>query len=186
VTSRRLRSPLAVVVLGMLAEEALHPYGMRRRVAQRAYDRLPGVRATSLYDVVRRLAEANLIKTDETVREGNRPERTRYTITPAGLEALTTWVGEALGDDTDADGLATALSFMYPLGRDRVVLLLREREARMTATIAADEAELAGADGVNPIFLSEHRYQLARRHAERDWVAGFRTALEDGSLTWPR
>lgn len=169
----------------MLAEEALHPYGMRRRVTERAYDRLPGVRATSLYDVVRRLADAALIQADETAREGNRPERTRYTITAAGLRALTEWVGEALADDTDADGLSTALSFMYALGRDRVVDLLRARESRLTAAIDAGEAE-AGASGANPIFLSEHRYELARRRAERDWVAGFVTALTDGDLAWPR
>jgi DNA-binding PadR family transcriptional regulator len=187
VTPRRLRSPLAVVVLGMLAEEALHPYGMRQRVTERAYDRMPGVRATSLYDVVRRLADAGLIQADATAREGNRPERTRYTITPAGLEALTAWVGEVLADETDPDGLSAALSFMYALGRDQVVLRLRARANRLAAAIDADGAELARAegDGMNPIFLSEHRYQLARRRAERDWIAGFLTDLENGDLAWP-
>jgi DNA-binding PadR family transcriptional regulator len=171
----------------MLAEESLHPYGMRRRVTERAYDRMPGVRATSLYDVVRRLADAGLIRADETAREGNRPERTRYTITPAGLAALTAWVGEALADDTDADGLSAALSFMYVMGRDRVVRLLRARNDRLTAAIDADGDELTKAEtgGVDPIFLSEHRYQLARRRAERDWIAGFLAAVEDGDLAWP-
>lgn len=186
-SSRRLRSPLAVTVLGMLAEEPLHPYAMRRRVAERAYERLPGVRATSVYDVVRRLEQAGLVHADETGRAGNRPERTRYTITAAGLETLTGWVAEALADDADPDGLAVALSFMYALGRDRVTGLLRARLDRLTRALDADRATLAGAEkgGAAPIFLSEHRYELARRQAERDWIAGFLADLRDGRLDWP-
>jgi len=172
----------------MLAEEPLHPYGMRRRVAERAYDRLPGVRASSVYDVVRRLEQAALIKADETGRAGNRPERTSYTITATGREALTAWVAEALADDADADGLATALSFMYALGRDRATALLRGRHDRLAAALDADRAALARAerDGAAPIFLSEHRYQLARRQAECDWIGAFLAAVQDGTLAWPQ
>ena len=130
--SRSLGNPLGVVVLGMLAEGPMHPYGMRQRVSERAYDRLPGVRVSSMYDAVSRLANAGLIRADESVRDGNRPERTPYAITPAGREALTSWVETTLADDADADGLPAALSFMYSLGRDRVTALLRARAARLT------------------------------------------------------
>lgn len=184
--ARHLRTPLAVVVLGMLSEAALHPYAMRRRVEERAYDRLPGVRVSSLYDTVRRLAAADLIRAHEPTRAGNRPERTPFAITPAGLEALRSWIEHTLADDTDPDGLPAALSFMYPLGRDRVVTVLRAREQRMIEAIDADEHELAHATPANPIFVSEHRYQLARRRAERDWLVSFLTDLDSGDLTWPR
>lgn len=178
------RHPLALVVLGMLAEESLHPYAMRRRIADRAYDQLPGVRATSLYDVVRRLAAAGLIRADETSRDGNRPERTGYTVTAAGLETLDDWAAETLADTGDRDGFASALAFMYALGRDRVSTLLQERLDQLTVTVDATEAALAQAHG-SPIFLSDHRYLLAQRRAERDWIAGFLADLETGALTWP-
>jgi len=186
-TSRGLGSPLAVVVLGMLAEEPMHPYGMRQRVSERAYDRLPGVRASSLYDIVGRLASADLIRADEPIRDGNRPERTRYSITTAGRESLTSWVETTLADDADADGLPAALSFMYSLGRDRVVALLTGRADRLTVALSADEDELARSSqhGAAPIFLSEHRYLLARRRAERDWVSAFVSDLDEGDLRWP-
>ena len=90
---RKLRSPLALVVLGLLAEEPLHPYAMRQRISERAHDRLPGVRPASLYDVVQRLADAGLVSAGEPSREGNRPERVSYVITGAGRDALTGWVG---------------------------------------------------------------------------------------------
>jgi DNA-binding PadR family transcriptional regulator len=182
-----MRTSLGVVVLGMLSEESLHAYGMRQRIEERAYDRMPGVKATSLYDVVRRLESVGLISPHETSRAGNRPERTRFAITTAGLNALTDWVQETLADDTDPDSLPAALSFMYPLGRERVIGLLDARMARISAALDADENNLlrAQAEATNPIFLSEHHYQLARRRAERDWLAGFITRLNTGALIWP-
>jgi DNA-binding PadR family transcriptional regulator len=184
---RKLRSPLALVVLGLLAEEPLHPYAMRQRISERAHDQLPGVRPASLYDVVQRLADAGLVNADEPSREGNRPERVRYAITDAGREALTGWVAESLKDPARADELPVALSFMYALGPDRVREILGARAHALSESIAASEAALADAEsgGVPPIFLSEQRYQLALRRAERDWTFAFTEALRTGALSWP-
>src|ERR1017187_6481801 len=96
--SRRLRSPLALVVLGLLAEEPLHPYAMRQRISERALDQLPGVRPASLYDVVQRLADAGLGEAREPRRGGNRPGRVRYVIPDAGPGAIPSWVEKAVED----------------------------------------------------------------------------------------
>ena len=184
--AERLRNPLSVVVLGMLSEQSLHPYAMRRRIEERAYDRLPGVKMSSLYDVVRRLAGAGLIRADEPHRSGNRPEATPFTLTPDGRDELRAWIDRTLADDTDPDGLPAALSFMYSLGRDRAIDTLRAREQRMTESLEAVEAELRQAAHDNPIFVSEHQYQLARRRAELNWLTRFLHDLHDGALTWPQ
>jgi DNA-binding PadR family transcriptional regulator len=181
----RLRNALSVVVLGMLSEETLHPYAMRLRIEERAYDRLPGIKLSSLYDVVRRLADAGLIQADQPHRSGRRPERTPFTITPAGRDELRDWVDRTLADDSDPDALPSALSFMYSLGRDRVLDTLRAREKRMTEALEAATTELAHSAPDNPIFISEYQYQLARRRAERDWLTGFLRALDNGDLVWP-
>jgi DNA-binding PadR family transcriptional regulator len=184
---RKLRSPLSLVVLGLLAEQPLHPYAMRQRIRERAHDRLPGVRAASLYDVVQRLAGAGLVGPDEPSREGHRPERVEYSITEAGRAALTDWVAESLADLSRADEFPAALSFMYALGRDRVVGILRARAAALAASVDADETALANAEagGIPPVFLSEHRYQLALRRAEHAWLTTFTQALRTGTLSWP-
>ncbi len=184
---RRLRSPLSLVVLGLLAEEPLHPYAMRQRITGRAHDRLPGIRPASLYDAVQRLTAAGLISADEPSREGRRPERVEYSITEAGRRALTSWVAESLADLSRSDEFPAALSFMYALGRDRVVQILQERAATLRQSLDADETALANAEtgGVPPIFLSEHRYQLALRHAEHTWLTAFTEALTTGTLGWP-
>jgi DNA-binding PadR family transcriptional regulator len=184
---RKLRSPLSLVILGLLAEEPLHPYAIRVRITERAHDRLPGLRLASLYDVVQRLAEAGLITPGEPGREGHRPERIPYTITAAGRDALTGWVSASLADLTRGEEFPAALSFMYALGRDRVTTILDERAATLATSLAADEAALAAAeaDGTPPIFLSEHRYQLALRWAEHSWLTTFTEALRTGTLRWP-
>jgi DNA-binding PadR family transcriptional regulator len=184
---RKLRSPLSLVVLGLLAEEPLHPYAMRQRITERAHDRLPGVRPASLYDAVERLAGAGLISPSEPGREGRRPERVEYSITETGRAALTDWVAASLAELSRADEFPAALSFMYALGRDRVVAILRERAASLAASIAADETALAEAEagGTPPLFLSEHRYQLALRRAAYAWLVAFTDALRTGALTWP-
>jgi DNA-binding PadR family transcriptional regulator len=185
--ARKLRSPLSLVVLGLLAEEPLHPYAMRQRISERAHDRLPGVRPASLYDIVRRLAEAGLVSPGEPSREGLRPERVEYVITEAGRGALTDWVTESLADPGRGEEFPAALSFMYPLGRNRVAEILQARAAALAASIGADEAALAEAEagGVAPVFLSEHRYQLALRRAEHTWLVTFTQALRAGTLSWP-
>lgn len=184
---RKLRSPLSLVVLGLLAEEPLHPYAMRQRISERAHDRLPGLRLASLYDTVQRLADAGLVSPSEPGRAGRRPERVEYSVTAAGRAALTGWVTESLADPGRGDEFPAALSFMYSLGRDRVVELLRERAAALAASIGADQAELAEAEagGIPPVFLSEHRYQLALRQAEHAWLVAFTEALGTGALGWP-
>src|SRR5438105_86210 len=140
---RKLRSSLAVVILGLLAEESLHPYAMRQRITERAHDRLPGVRLTSLYDAVQRLAGAGLVSPAEPSREGHRPERVRYSITGAGRAALVEWVTESLADVSRADDFPAALSFMYALGRDRVVEIMRTRAAALAASADAGETALS-------------------------------------------
>jgi DNA-binding PadR family transcriptional regulator len=184
---RKLRSPLSLVILGLLAEEPLHPYAMRQRISERAHDRLPGVRPASLYDAAQRLADAGLVSPGDPGREGRRPERVEYSITEAGLAALTGWVTESLADPSRGEEFPAALSFMYSLGRDRVVQILRERAAALAASIDADHGKLAEAEagGVPPVFLSEHHYQLALRRAEHAWLVTFTGAVETGALAWP-
>ena len=185
--ARKIRSPLSLVVLGLLAEEPLHPYAMRARIGERAHDRLPGVRPASLYDTVQRLEDAGLVQPGESGRVGRRPERVRYVITQDGRRALADWVADSLADLSRADEFPAALSFMYTLGQDRVVEILRARAAALAASLDADEAALAQAEagGTPPVFLSEHRYQLALGRAGQAWLDSFTQALQSGALRWP-
>jgi DNA-binding PadR family transcriptional regulator len=174
-------------VLGLLAEQQLHPYAMRARMRERGHERTVRGGGASLYDAVSRLERAGLIEVVSSSREGRRPERTIYQITPDGKAELQAWVRAGLVELDGPDAFQTAIAFMYVLQRSEVTELLGRRAAALGALI--DEAEAAigeAASTVPAIFLSEEDYAQQMRAAERDWVAAFAEKLRTGELSWPR
>lgn len=186
--SRALRNPLSLVVLGLLAEQPLHPYGMRVLMRERGHDRIVKARPASVYDAVTRLDNAGLVAVQESTRDGRRPERTVYRITQPGKEALGDWLRDGLTDFESSERFVAALSFMYALPKAEVIALLSLRVDRLGALIEDVDAALEEAlkSGASEIFVSEERYAQALRDADRDWLVGFIGRLQDGSLRWPR
>ena len=80
---------LGISVLALLRQRPMHGYEMFQTLTARHADRVLKVRPGSLYHVVNRLAEDKLIRATGTARNGNRPERTTYELTDAGVDALT-------------------------------------------------------------------------------------------------
>lgn len=186
--SRALRNPLSLVVLGLLVEQPLHPYGIRVLMRERGHDRIVKARPASLYDAVTRLAGAGLAEVQGSTRDGLRPERTVYRITDAGRQALGAWLREGLTDLESSERFVAALSFMYALPKGEATALLAQRADRLGALIDATEAALREAldADVSEIFLSEERYLQALRQADRTWLTDFIHRLQDGILRWPR
>ncbi|MGH3264921.1 MAG: PadR family transcriptional regulator [Trebonia sp.] len=184
---RRLDSPRSIVILGLLAEQPLHPYGMRVLMRERGHDRIAGHSSGSLYDAVNRLVAAGLVDAQGAQQEGRRPERMVYGLTASGLESLRDWIRQALVDPARAGQFTAALSFMYVLPRHEVIDLLAVRTAAVEELCrAADTAQAdALAAGVAPIFLSEGRYSRALLEAERDWLVTFTAEVSSGELGWP-
>jgi DNA-binding PadR family transcriptional regulator len=184
---RKLKSSLSLVVLGLLAEEQLHPYAMRTRMRERGHGRSVRGGGASLYDAVSRLERAGLIAAVSSLREGRRPERTIYQITSDGQAELQAWVRAGLVELDGPDTFQTAIAFMYVLPKGEVTDLLAQRTAALQELIEEADAALGEAAGTVPaIFLSEENYAQRMRTAERDWVAAFAEKLRTGQLTWPR
>src|SRR6266542_482877 len=88
VTPHRALTPLALAVLELLLERAMHPYEMHQLIRDRRIDHVIKLRAGSLYHTVERLHRLDLIEPVETARAGRRPERTVYAITEQGRDAF--------------------------------------------------------------------------------------------------
>src|SRR5699024_2964941 len=87
------RSPLAVQLLLLLAEESSHAYQMQRLIKARHKDRIVNIaQSNSVYQTLERLLRAGFIEVQETTRQSGRPERTVYRITDAGEEILDEWL----------------------------------------------------------------------------------------------
>lgn len=183
---RKLRSSISLVVLGLLAEQPLHPYAMRKLTLERGHERTLGAGGASLYDAVGRLERAGLIEVESSSREGARPERTTYRITAEGSRELQAWVRAGLAELDGPGTFQTAISFMYVVPKHEVTGLLEQRVAALDALIEQADAGIANAaETVPAIFLSEERYAQQLRTAERDWVVQFNEELRSGQLSWP-
>ncbi|EOM77362.1 PadR family transcriptional regulator [Rhodococcus rhodnii] len=179
-------SPLALTVLGLLAERPMHPYEMTQ-LARTRRGTLVKVSPGTLYHSVGRLEGDGFVRAVGTDRSGNRPERTVYEITDAGRTAFLERVAAIL--ETPADefpqfplGLAEA----HNLPKDEAAALVRRRIAALEATLAELDVAAAGAvrAGVPELFRlgSEHRRVVLA--AEARWLHTLAGRIESGDLPW--
>jgi DNA-binding PadR family transcriptional regulator len=184
------RTPVALSVLNLLNERAMHPYEMRTLMRERGHDRAFKIRESSVYDTVARLAERGFIEPVEVSREGRRPERTVYAITEAGRDELLVWLWDLASEPAaEYPAFAAPLMFLYSLGRERALAAFAQRAARLEADISASDAYRRAFMGQLPDFVRlfgiEEEYTQAMRRAELDWVRTTLADLRDGTFPWP-
>jgi len=184
------RTPVALSVLSLLNERAMHPYEMRSLMRERRHDRAFRIRESSVYDTVARLAERGFIEPVEVNREGRRPERTVYAITESGRDELLVWLWDLASEPSaEYPDFAAPLMFIYSLGKDRAVAALQQRAARLEAEISSSDAfrraMMADLPDFPRIFGIEDEYAQAMRQAELAWVRGTVAELRDGTFPWP-
>jgi DNA-binding PadR family transcriptional regulator len=179
---------LALAILTLLAEAPSHPYEMRQKMHERHHDRAIPLKSASIYDTVERLAQQGLIEPVETTREGRRPERTVYRITPAGTDEMETWVREMVEKPSpEYPRFGAALMFIAALRhKAEVINLLEYRAAAFDIQIAAGDALLrAMPPDLARLFAIEEEYAQAMRRAEMQWLRKTIAELKDGTLEWP-
>jgi DNA-binding PadR family transcriptional regulator len=181
-----VRTPVALAVLNLLGESELHPYEMRRRMAERGLDRLVKVRGGILYHTVQRLDEAGLVEPTETSREGRYPERTVYRLTEHGAEELRDWMSELLATPPPEYPLfPAALAFLPSLPLEVVLDKLNHRTVHLEARIAAEEAGVRAASAfLNRIHVVEDEYIVAVLRTELAFVRQLVQELRDGTIPW--
>jgi DNA-binding PadR family transcriptional regulator len=192
-TRRRVSNPLALAVLGCLNERPMHPYEISTTLRTRGKEQSIKLNYGSLYSVVEALQKHGLITTRETVREGRRPERTVYEITPAGVAEFEDWLAELLTTPVrEFTSLEAGLSLMAGLPPDEVARLLDERCERLRRELRSLEAqeEVGDAMGLPEVFVVESHYRHAMLTAElafvTDLVARIRNGTFGGVKVWAR
>jgi DNA-binding PadR family transcriptional regulator len=179
-------TPLGVMVLALLREGDMHPYEMIRLMRQRHDDRMLAITNGTLYHTVSRLERVGLLDEVRIDRDGNRPERTTYTLTELGYDVMTDWVRRELPRIDHPAEFRIALAEAHNLPRHEVVDLLITRRAALVGDHAAHTAGLAKAleRGVPAQFLVEVERQGVLLAAELQWLDGFVERLESPDLPW--
>jgi len=183
--ARSRSNPLALAVLSCLFEEPMHPYQVSTTLKQRHKDDSIRLNYGSLYSVVGSLRGQGLIVEHGTSKEGNRPERTVYAITPAGETELFDWLRELLRVPVnDYPALEAGLALMPVLPPDVVADVLRERLDKLDALIDEQAEMLAGVAklGLPQLLSIESEYALAVLRAERQFVAQLITSIDDQKI----
>jgi DNA-binding PadR family transcriptional regulator len=179
---------LGVSVLALLCERPMHPYEMYRLLLDRHEDRMVKVRPGSLYHTVDRLADDALLAAAGTDRDGGRPERTIYRITPDGEGALRERIRTLLAVPVNEyPRFPVALAEAHNLPCVEVLDLLRARVERLDADLAEFDALLGlAAEHVTPeAYLLGGHYLREMVFAELGWLRRLVDRLERKELAWP-
>ncbi|KEP74999.1 transcriptional regulator [Microbacterium sp. SUBG005] len=179
-------TPVGVMILATLREGDMHPYEMVRLLKERRDDRLVPLQKGTIYHTVARLERDGLLAEVGVDRDGNRPERTTYTLLDAGRHAVEEWVRAELPQIERANDFRVALSEAHNLDRDEVIALLDRRRELLLASVEEHRTGLsASAVAETPEqFLVELQRQSALLDAELAWQDSLRARLADRSLPW--
>jgi DNA-binding PadR family transcriptional regulator len=181
---RKVGNVLGLAVLSVVLERPMHPYEMAAVLKQRGKDADMPIKWGSLYTVVANLEKHGFVEAVESVKDGGRPERTVYRITPAGRAEFEDWVRELVGTvDREPPRFKAGLSMIGVLGPDQAISRLRERLEQLGDRAEAYRAALEQLRPLMPrLFLVEVEYDLAMTEAEVRWVRGFLEELTTGAL----
>ncbi|MET7278769.1 PadR family transcriptional regulator [Kribbella sp. NPDC005582] len=188
---RKVANPLAFAVLGTLSERPMHPYEISTTLRSRGKDSSIKLNYGSLYSVVAALEKHGFIEAQETVRDGNRPERTVYRLTETGQREFADWLTELIGSPArEYHPLEAGLAYMPGLQPDEVVELLEKRGAAVDAEIEQITAahEQMTAMDFPRVFWVESEFRLALLKTESAYVhqlaEEIRTDALGGSGFW--
>ena len=181
----RRRSPLAFVVLALLAEAPMHAYRMQQLIKERGKDRVVNVaRRNSVTQTVNLLLRDGSIAVQETQRDQYRPARTIYQITPKGRDVFQQWMHEMLSTLAhEFPRFPAALAFLGLFSCAGVLHQLRARATALERRLA-EGAEVLSDTALPRVFLIEEEYLYAMIEAELRWVRSIIDELESGELHW--
>jgi DNA-binding PadR family transcriptional regulator len=180
----RLTNPLALAVLVLLFERPMHPYEMAATLKERHKEASIKLRYGSLYTVIELLLREGYIAAKETVRDGKRPERTVYTLTPIGEIEMRDWLSDLLGNPVkEYPQFEAALSLLPALTPERVTEQLEARIVRLQREVERVRTALArAASDVPRLFLIEAEYYIASLEAERRFVETLTHEIKEETL----
>ncbi|QIS13827.1 PadR family transcriptional regulator [Nocardia arthritidis] len=178
------RSPLALLVLALLAEAPMHPYLMQQLIRQRGKDTVVNVaRSASVYQTIDRLERAGLITHHEHQRAPGKPERAAYRLTEDGQTALYGWLDSMLAEPgREYPEFPAALSVAMLRTPTDLLPLLETRAAALTAEL--DRLAAQPDYGLPRISMIEDEYRAAMVRAELAWTESIAAELRSGTLSW--
>ena len=166
---RPFSNPLALAILVLLYERPMHPYEMAATMRERGKEKSIRLNYGSLYTVIEQLLRENFIAVREVLKEGKRPEKTVYELTPSGETELIGWMRELVSSPVkEYPMFEAAISLLPVLPPKEVIDLLEIRIGLLERTIKEidEEARICREMKLPRLFSLESEYYKALTHAE--------------------
>jgi DNA-binding PadR family transcriptional regulator len=172
-----------LVILGLLRERPLYGYEIKQVIEDHMSD-WTSIAFGSIYFALDKLAEEKFVEKVEVERQGKRPSRSVYQITPAGREEFlrllrTSWQQF----EREYYPLDICLFFLDRLPLKEVKSYLRMRQSALQSAldhVRSHRKEQLALPEVPPLAAAIFDHTLAHTRAELDWVTDVLQKLERG------
>jgi PadR family transcriptional regulator AphA len=166
---------LEYAILGFLAVEPRSGYDLKTRHLSSGSASFWTADQAQIYRTLDRLSECGLAKA-RSYRQQGKPDRKVFSITPAGAQALTDWLGRAHDLPAHRDPFLVQLMFAAALPDDILVDVLMARRQAHQGALDAVRASLARAARETP--------QDTRSSALREMALEGEAAMHRASVDW--
>jgi DNA-binding PadR family transcriptional regulator len=169
------RNSLVLPILGLLVEQPAHAYEVTTRLESR-YPHLK-TRRSSVVTLLKSLADGGLLRAGPPRSVANRPARTTYEPTEAGIALFRSRVREALNASAAASAdFVTAVAYLGILPAAEAITVLRERARRLHRETPVIPP------GLPEIQMIEVHYWLRVLATEITWLTETADRLAGGDL----
>lgn len=167
-----------MLLLGILRREAMHGYRLVE-IVETELRACTDLKKPTAYFLLGKLARAGLVTRTRT-REGKRPPKWVYRLTPKGEETFQTLLRQNLGAFAPPKYPGSVgLAFLRALAPEEWRSLLSQRLAAIREHASASGPS-DSPNGVSAHVASHERHQL---QAEADWLAAFLAERPPAALT---
>ena len=162
---------LEFALLGLLAQDSLHGYELRKRLTS-IFGPFRALSFSVLYPQLRRMLEAGLIAQAE-VPKGGRSKRVRiaYSITSKGEEKFAQLTESVSPQSWDDDNFEVHVAFFSPTSTRNRLRILEGRHRRLKEKAEILRADLErSAVGLDKYLIEWRRHSLETAEREIAWL----------------
>ena len=160
-----MTSDADIVVLSLLAEQPRHGYNLDRTIEQRGYRQWTSLAFSSVYYVLKRLAERGLVEPDD----GSTGRRTVFRITDAGRRELSEASSErVLTPAPPTAGVLPAICAYPRLSAPELMASLSQRAEALQESLAQLRGLRAQLDQQHALAIFD--YEILRQEADLTWT----------------
>ncbi len=155
-------------LLALLAKEPAHGYELKNLLEQTFGEAYPSPNIGQIYVTLQRLERDGLVSSQDVV-QATRPNKRVYELTPAGRDALTTWIEEPSDGPRVRDDFFMKLVLSPVAGAtDRMALINRQR--RHYLNLMRGLSGLAAASGGSRVSRLLIEGAMLHLQADLDWL----------------